>query len=232
LSIFLKKRVSFFNLSYGFTATELLADPIFSVDSAKVEIALNYMHRIIEFAVASDIVDANLLSSVFKCWNLLLAKRGEKALPNFIDLSDELGFAIALCKEDAAKLDAVVEVIVTAFPPAKALEAIEQCNPRGSKLMLRSLRTILTRSAMDDYCVGLSGSLLRVRRAHQALKKKTVPTVATTADSGAVMVHDHIAIGISRGVPSNGTEEKLKPYFDAKTSIWCDVLEGAALIEK
>lgn len=224
--------MSFLNLSYGFTAAELLADPIFSFDSAKVEIALNYMHRIIEFAVASDIVDANLLSRVFECWSLLLAKRGDIALPNFMDLSDELGFAIALCEEDAAKLNAVVEVIVTAFPPAKALEVIELCNPRGSKLMLRSLRTILTRSAMDDYRIGLSGSLLRVRRAHQALKKKTVPTIATTADNGSVMVHGHNTIGMRRGIPPNGAEEKSKPYFDAKSSIWCDVLEGAALIEK
>jgi hypothetical protein len=106
----------------------------------KFEFALNYMHQIIEFAVASDIVDANLLSRVFECWRLLLAKRRDIALPNFMNLS-ELGFAIALCKEDAAKLNAVIEVIVTAFPPAKALEVIELCNPRGSELLLRSLHS-------------------------------------------------------------------------------------------
>jgi hypothetical protein len=111
--------VPFLNLSYGFTAAKLLADPIFSFGSAKVEIALNYMRQIIEFAVASDIIDANLLSRVFECWSLLLVKQRDIALPNFMDLSDELGFAIALCKEDAAKLDAVIEVIVTAFPQPK-----------------------------------------------------------------------------------------------------------------
>ncbi len=186
---------------------ELLNDPMYRVDATIVNTALNYMRQISKIALESDIVDSNLLSQVFKCFNLLLDKYGESAMTNFTDLSDELGFAIALCKEDARKLDAVVEVAVNVFPPVKALETIQLSNPRRSYLLLHSLRAILTRSAMDEYQAGVSGSLLRVRRAHQALKKKPMPTTT-----------------------SNASEEIARLHVDS--TIWCDVLEGVAVIER
>jgi len=202
----LSMKISDYELSLALVA-ELISDPIYRVDSTIVNTALNYMRQISKFALASDVVDSNLLSQVFKCFNLLLGKYEESAMTNFTELSDELGLAIALCKEDVRKLDAVVEVAVNVFPPVKALETIQLSNPRRSNLLLNSLRAILTRSAMDEYQAGVSGSLLRVRRAHQALKKKPMPTTT-----------------------SNASEEIARLHVDS--TIWCDVLEGVAIIEK
>jgi hypothetical protein len=56
------------------------------------------------FLKFDDISEEKSVVSQFFLW--MLAKRGDIAPPNFMDLSDESGFAIALCKEDAAKINA------------------------------------------------------------------------------------------------------------------------------
>ncbi len=231
LKILLKQRLFIHLFRYNLiSAAELLSDPLSCVDSSKVNIALNHMRQMIEFALTSDVVDSTLLSKVFKCFNLLLGKCEKAAATNFTELSHELEFAIALCKEDAGKLDAVIEVAVNVFPPVKALEMIQLCNPRRSDILLRSLRTILTRSARDEYQSGVSGSLLRVRRAHQALTKKPMSTTASNANIGKNFDGEQKAPCERRRLPDNSSEEIARRHADP--TIWYDVLEGVAIIEK
>lgn len=179
---------------------------------------LSYIRQITEASLSFDVVDVDLLLNVFKCMNIVLEQQDPSSVD--MDLTSELTSVVAHCKGDAAKLDAVYQVIVSTFPSSKALEAIQLCNPRDVKRLIEPLRRIVTKSAMEDFHAGLSGALLRVRRAREAL-------AAQTNDSSTPILGD------TRSSNVFSSETRVEPsYFDVDSSVWQKVLAGAAVIEK
>jgi len=121
------------------------------------------------------------------------------------------------------KRNAVVELIVNIFPPAQALEVIQLWSPKDATTVLHALRTILTRGAMDDFQKGLSGALLRVRRARETLKEYSAVPVNNEKYEDNKQATQHSAWNVA-------DEETLR--FEDGSSIWNKVLEDVAIIEK